>query len=267
MNATIGNVILASEVKTLIRDTYESHIQILIDISAFAIAAYAALDKFPHEVQYIWFKRFSLPTLFYIFARYATLFMGGLTVILDFESRLGRTCNVLANTRDYVGLFSLIGVQGLLVARAYSLCQGHKVLRVVLVFDFIFGSSLYLYDIITLPGCSTRSESLRYSLANNPGLNFSIPAKNALILFVTNIVDLLGDVLILAICIWKVWGTWKLGHEAGIYTRHSIVSIILTQSLRCCFAVVWSIVHAVISTILGSSGSPRADSSIRLQNV
>lgn len=154
-----------------------------------------------------------------------------------------------------MGVFSSIGVQGLLIARAYSLCQGNKVFSAALVVDFLLGLSLYLYDIITLPGCSTRSEP-------------TIPAKDALILFVTNIVDLVGDVLILAICVWKIWGTWKLGREAGIHTSRSIVSIILKQSLlRFCFVVVFGITRAVILAILGSSESLIADSFTRLQNV
>lgn len=250
MNGTINNL-TAAGIKTLTQETYESRIQILIDISGLGVVVYAALSKLPNEVEHIWMKPFNLPALLYIFARYATLFLEGFTVLLDFEA-LGGACNALANAINSVGVFSSIGVQGLLIARAYSLCQGNKFLSAALVVDFLLGLSLYLYDIITLPGCSTRSEP-------------TIPAKDALILFVTNIVDLVGDVLILAICVWKIWGTWKLGREAGI---HTIVSIILKQSLlRFCFVVVFGITRAVILAILGSSESLIADSFTRLQNV
>lgn len=49
----------------------------------------------------------------------------------------------------------------------------------------------------------------------------------------SDISTVLTDIIIFSICMWKLWGIWKLKHDAGIQNRHSLVSVMIRQSKSC----------------------------------
>lgn len=46
-----------------------------------------------------------------------------------------------------------------------------------------------------------------------------------------NIVTVITDLLVFGVCLWNIWGTWKLKREAGIQSSDDLVSIFLAQSM------------------------------------
>lgn len=230
MNNTNNNLPQAI-IDSFIEETYERIVYTRLLIGSSTLLVSATLSKLSQEIEYIWSKPLSLPTFLYIMSRYAPLIYEGLYFTLNIISPSYRTCNMLANAANCMACLSFIGVQGLLVARGYSICKGSKKLTVVLVFDFLLSFVLNLHQIIADPGCV-------------------ISSPEVYLLLVTNISIVTTDFVVFGICIKNVWGTWKLTKEEGIESSCSLISVLFKQSVtRCCFVTVISIANAVVSMI------------------
>lgn len=73
---------------------------------------------------------------------------------------------------------------------------------------------------------------------------------------IRNIFIIVTDILAFVICMWRVWGIWKLKRETGIHETHSLVSVLIKQSiLRCCFVVVVNITKTLATFIKSSASS------------
>lgn len=102
-----------------VQEAYYLYLSYYISIAAFTVLLYSTLLKLPQEIRYIWSKRCSLPALLYMLTKYGALIYEGLylVVILGVTTRLCIIPNMIGSVFVFV-LF--IGMQGLLIARAYD---------------------------------------------------------------------------------------------------------------------------------------------------
>lgn len=216
----------------IIEEVYENYVYILVIFSTITLAFYTTLLKLSQEIEHIWSKSFSLPSLLYIFTRYGILFAQAFRVALIFMSA-GRACNIVASATNVSFLLFSVGNQGLLVIRAYSICRANKILASALGLFYVSAIALNMYGIIAFPGCATNG-----SLAP------------IIISLIGNVLVVCTDLLIFGICMWKIWGTWKLKREIGEHSGSSLTSVLLTQSIiRCCFVVTITITGSILGWI------------------
>lgn len=243
MNST-GNI-TAAAIDTIIQENYASYVYSLTLISSMMLLFYAILLKLSQEIEHMWRKPLGLPSILYIFGKYGTLVQQGLSIWLAFTP-LGRTCNMVSNAANAMSTLSYIGVQGLLIARAYSICQGAKIPSMTLALGFLSNLCLILYINIVYPGCIVNGYT----------------AENIRIAFASCIIGIFIDIIITGICMWKVWGTWKLKREAGIQGSGSLVSVLLRQIIsRFCFVIFITVTTSVV-TIFETSSHPLIEGSM-----
>lgn len=217
----------AAMMDAFIQEVFESNVFGLCLISNLVLVTYATILSFGREVEYIWSKRFSVPTFLYICARYGTLIGEGLNIPVQFLP--GRACNDLADASNVMTLLAYFGVQGLLVARAYSLCRGNKILGGILLFSVLAGAGILLFELIVFNGC--------------------VPVANeelSLVGLLSNIVTVVTDFIVFGVCLWNIWGTWRLKREAGIQSNRDLVSIFLSQIFSRIFFVITVAITSII---------------------
>ncbi|KAF8576827.1 hypothetical protein K439DRAFT_1622552 [Ramaria rubella] len=125
-----------AELAALIQEQSDSVTFNYVTIASFT---YDILLTFPSEVRFIWHKKFRLGTILYLLTRYPTLLEFLLNVYGDFAAfsslqPYNRTCNSLLYFTNSLAFFPVIGVQGLLFARAYAISSHNKLVFVVLAF-------------------------------------------------------------------------------------------------------------------------------------
>lgn len=210
-----------------------------IIISTLVLLFYDLLLQFSREVEYIWFKPFSPPGILYIFARYGFLIARGFRFSLNYVT-IGRSCNMLVITSLTFDTVAFIGVQGLLVARAYSICRGSKILTIALFLGLLACISTRLYATIAFSECLVM-----------------VTATTKLIELIADVCVVYTDIIVFGIILWKVWGTWKLKREAGIHNYHSLVSVLLSQSFsRFCFVILFTVTVVVVASSVPSDNKP-----------
>lgn len=174
-----------------------------------------------------------MPNLLYILTRYGSLAAAGFEVGLGF-SPPGRTCNVLANVGNAMSIFTFIGVQGILIARAYTLCNASRTITGLLALGFLSGLVTNLTGVIKFNGCIT----------NNYG------GGKALLSLLASISIIVTDALIFGVCLWEVWGTWRLKRQTGIRGNSDIVSLLLRQIVsRFCFVLTITLAAAILNQV------------------
>lgn len=158
-NNSFNNV---TGISDIIQTTYTVYVLTLVNCATLALLVYTTVLSISQEIVHIWLspKRFSIPILLYVFSRYATLVDRVATFWLNFVP-IGSLCNVLFYIEDVVTILGYVGVQGLLIVRAYSLCQGNKVVTGILALIFFGGLGTFIYDVVVLSrGCSVTSPFL-----------------------------------------------------------------------------------------------------------
>lgn len=209
-----------------VQEYRENYVSGLILLSATALPLYSILLQLPEEIKYIWHTKFTLPVILYIISRYFTLATEGISFFLNtaFKSP-SRACGALTNLGSCTYVLHYTGTQGLLIARAYALCEGNTLIVVALAFGFFLGLFFPILKFILFRGCIvTRS------------------VRQIQLTLIGNLCGLLTDFLVFGVCVNRVWSTWKLKRRAGIQGQNDLVSILLKQIVtRFCFAIVMKI--------------------------
>ncbi|KAF8579746.1 hypothetical protein K439DRAFT_1620293 [Ramaria rubella] len=115
-----------------------------------AALVYDTLLTFPSEVRFIWHKNFRLGTILYLLARYPALLQTLLGIYLEFAT--------IPSLQTYNALqfLPLIGVQGLLFARAYAISIHNKLVFLVLA---LLGTIAIVLFLIAIPNQTCISSS------------------------------------------------------------------------------------------------------------
>ncbi|KAF8579758.1 hypothetical protein K439DRAFT_1620298 [Ramaria rubella] len=106
-----------------------------------ATLTYDTLLTFPSEVRFIWHKKFRLGTILYLLAHYPTLLELLLTVYRDFATFLS------LQTDNALEILPIIGVKGLLFARAYAISSHKKLVFKMLALLSTIAIVLYMIAI------------------------------------------------------------------------------------------------------------------------
>lgn len=194
-------------------------------LSSLTLVFYSTLLNFSREIKAIWsnWNHFSLVLPLYIFTIYP-LFV---EQVLIFYINIGSfssvsTCDTLINIRNVMGTLSYISVQGLLVARAYALCQGGRILIAILLLSYFAASSLNLFITTKYSGCET-----------------SITHEEIVLSWITNAFTAFSNFLVLSICMWSIWKTWKLRRETGLRCYNGLIYLFLVQTI-CCIIIIFT---------------------------
>ncbi|KAF8583569.1 hypothetical protein K439DRAFT_1617374 [Ramaria rubella] len=122
--------------------------------AAFVLLAYDTLLTLPREIKHIWHNKLRLGSILYLLARYSTLFILVLDVYLQFAPDISTQCligsrksNILEGVANACSLFPLIGIAGLLLARAYAISGRSRGVLVVPAFLAFTGMALNLAKI------------------------------------------------------------------------------------------------------------------------
>lgn len=189
---------------------YEGYISGLMTLSSVALSIYSTLIRIDDEMEYVWLKPFTFPTLLYLLGRYTSIITQGFAFIGIYITTHS-SCNILINVSNVIFVLNYIGYIGLIVARAYSLC-GNKLNIVLLMLGFGTGLFIIVFKAIVFTGCFVvRSE------------------EEILMTLVFNLALLVTDFLAFGISLYKVWDTWNLKRKAGIQTGNDLVSTLLKQ--------------------------------------
>lgn len=227
-----------AEIQTLIQEAYVSYVYNIITIGVIALLIYTTLLQISQEVESIWTRRFSIPSLLYVLARYPVIITQSIYFVINLlpESTPERTCNILYNVSSAFSILTFLGVQGLLVARAYALCRGGKIVTTLLAFAFFAGVLFLLLEVILFDTCT---------------FNLFVPTSERVIDLLGNIFGILIDVLSFCLCLYKVWGTWKSKRDANLHGGNNLASILFKQIIsRFCFTVIISVTYAIIGQFL-----------------
>lgn len=225
-NTTAATSAIAADIT---QEAYYSFVVFSILFSAITLAFYTTLITISREQEYMWSRPFSFPTLLYIFTRYGNLIYQGFVLLIAFTPP-GRSCDILAVFQQISFLSAYIGIQGLLATRAYSMCNGNKIISSILAFGLLSYMGLQVYSLIAFPGCS-------------PGTSFQTNILNLII----DIITVCIDSFLFSICMWKIWEIWRLKRSTGIQGSNSLISVLLRQSiLRFCFVITFTITNVVL---------------------
>lgn len=224
----------------IIQEAYFSDVYEFSVVSALAFVVYATMLNIPREAEYIWLspKPLSLATLFYALTRYGTLMGQILQFWLSCIPAGGSLCNVLTDAEYATIIVTVIGTQGITVIRVYALCQGNKVILWALIFlstGYIIAS---ICSDVIFGGCFLTSQT-------TSGATFDMltAAEDILIIVMESVV--------FSVCLWNVWGIYKLKSETGIRNRNDLVSIIRRQVLsQFCFSI-FSVGALAIASLIG----------------
>lgn len=233
----------------------------MLTISAFALVLYSTLLNISREIEYIWSKPIRLASFFYLFTRYGGLFSQAFSATaqlilakVNFESAITGTFTMTDDQLENssIGLIVVqiffnfcwyISIQGVLIIPAYSLIQGNKPFRAVLILGYSGGVLVTCIGIIPgFPPCDCLS--LRLFPENLDPL-----FPNAY-LFIAFVITVATDILVIGICLWNIWSIRKSRHETklNIQNKNNIVSLVLNESvLRCFFMMMLTVIPLVIS--------------------
>lgn len=223
----------------LIQEAHLDYVVSLVSMSMFALLVYTVVLSMPRGVTYVWLspKPLSVPNLLYACTKYGILISQGTFFWLSLV-RVGRSpCNDLNRVTSAAFIVGYTGIQGMLILRAYALCQGNKVIVGPLALLFIGGFILNTYHIIMSNTCQSNN------LSNQD-------AQSLLEVAVANICVIMTDFIVFCVCFWKVWGIWKMKRQTGIQNNNDLVSIILKQSVsRVCLVILLSVTVVVLELI------------------
>lgn len=232
-NGTMSNNTVAALLPSDISGLYQDFITLLILFSSLALLVYTTVINLDDEVDCIWSRRFSLPAFLYCLSRYSVIISQSLLVGLTLlpASASLTTCNLIANLYNAISFLPYIGVQGLLVARGYSLYPGNIWVALGLGISFFIGVFFGIYVPAAFPGCSS-------------SLTSQVKAFN----LVDIIFTVLTDTLVFLVTVYKVWGVWKLRRQLNLRDQESdIGGLLLSQGvLRYCFVLLVTLTNAIL---------------------
>lgn len=225
---------------TIVQEYSKGYIYSLILISNITILLYTSLLSMSREKNYIWRKPFKFTNVLYMFTRYTTI----MTLVSYFgleiypSSLPAEACDVVFNITHTLTVLTYIGIQGLLVARAYALCQAcnldrryNIIISSTLVLSFLGGLFFQFFVAIRYGGCSYTNiddESLFILLANG---------------FI-----LLTDVLVFFTCLYYFWNGWR----SLRIQRDNVLAFLLLRAtiLRFCFALIIILTLEIIAIVV-----------------
>ncbi|GJJ10096.1 hypothetical protein Clacol_004322 [Clathrus columnatus] len=163
------------------------------------------------EIQYIWKSEFKLGTLLYLLSKYSTFLYLAIDVGLNFWTGNSLRGYGTPSGNWRTGYFILIKsdaarflktIIGLIIVRAYALCQGYRPMAVALSATFFTFLVLYIYG------------SNPYLAALNLAFNIAL---------------FLSDVLAFLPVIYQVWGLWRERQRLRLQTNADFVTLLLLQ--------------------------------------
>lgn len=131
----------------------------LLTLSGLILLSYTTVLNISREIKYIWFKRFHISSVLYLFIRYGGLASQGFITWMTFQP-LEKFCNVLAYWEGIMAFLMDVGIQGVLIIPALSMFQGNKIIAVALISGFLSGLILELYFLIAFGKCIETSRTL-----------------------------------------------------------------------------------------------------------
>ncbi|KAF8579111.1 hypothetical protein K439DRAFT_1620798 [Ramaria rubella] len=137
---------------SIIQEQSDSVASAYITVASFTLLAYDTLLTFPSEVRFIWQNKCRLGTILYLLARYPGLLEFLLNVYLDFAT---------FPSLQALNFIPLVGVQGLLFARAYAI-SSHK--KLVFMMFALLGTIAIVLFIIAIPNQTCISSSNIFAL-------------------------------------------------------------------------------------------------------
>lgn len=227
--------------EAFIEELYDNYVFDLVLFSTTTMLLYSTILKIFQEIELMWLKRISLPTILYALARYATLLNVALLLVINLLPMTVplKTCNIIDDLTNAISILSHIGVQGLLIARTYPLVRGNKLVIATLSFGFLSSVILNIFNIVAFNGCLAGASSS--------------PEKK-LIILLGNIFIIITDLLMFGVSLHKVWDTWHLKRNTDIHKKDDLISVLFEQIVSRFFFVVFitltiTIVEQFISTV------------------
>ncbi|GJJ15456.1 hypothetical protein Clacol_009734 [Clathrus columnatus] len=170
-------------------------------VACLALLAYASFLHLRDEVEYIWRRKFTLPTLLYVLAKYPVFPYLSIVVVENILPEASQSVfNALGFLSQSLEVLPFIGVQGLISIRAYALCQGYRPVTIGLAVTFLIALGAQIYAAFTA------------SLLNNISI-------------------IISDVLAFAVVIRQVWGLWKLKQSSGLKDNKDLITALFHQGI------------------------------------
>ncbi|KAF8518315.1 hypothetical protein JB92DRAFT_2903184, partial [Gautieria morchelliformis] len=125
-------------------------------VAALALLIYDTLLTLPSEIKYIWCKTVKIGTILYLFARYLLMALFVLAIYGSLSNLSVEKCITIARLLHALQVLSVVGVQGLLLARTYAISlQNQKVLGVLGL--LILSSTIIIVYLSVLDNCNPTS--------------------------------------------------------------------------------------------------------------
>ncbi|KAF8574553.1 hypothetical protein K439DRAFT_1624233 [Ramaria rubella] len=205
-----------------------------VDVAAFALLTYDSLLTFPSELRFIWHKKFKLGTILYLLARYPALLQLLITVYWDFgafpSSQLFsntdiQTCNSVLYFACALEFLPVIGVQGLLFARAYAIASHKKLVFIMLA---LLGTTAIVLSMIAIPNSNCISTSNIFALYVIKFLPIDIHSSNA-VTTLNGVFTILFDTAVFFAIIENTIGLLQLQKGVPGLQRNTLSKLVVQQ--------------------------------------
>lgn len=206
--------------------------------SSTVILVYPSLLHLNDEVENMWKRKITLPTVLYVLSKYPVLALQVFELVqLFLQTESLRTCNILGTLFSVLSILPFIGVQGLIAARTYSLYNGSKpAMAVVLGILFFSGLAPNIYR-STVPSCASQ-----------------FPRGFFISTILQSVAVVLQDFLAFVVVIYHAWSVRKLKRGVGLQGNTDLATSLLQQGFfRFCFIFVMALTSTLLANLSSSS--------------
>jgi len=207
------------------------------DAAAAALICYDWILMFPREVEYIWRRRWSFMSTFYVIARYLGIALA--LNFLVFKANVPMTPSACVAVDRFANFGAFVGqVVGdtVMAMRVYAMYLGSKIVLAILVVMILTRIGLGLAVVVIILGPQSGISATEHILSGiyvcDPSVNTTgwLPFRWAILTIVINSLLFLlavGSFIKHAFDIRRMLHKWKVGDLMGVLVRDSIVYFVL----------------------------------------
>jgi len=223
--------------------TVEVDLQLVtyVTVSFFTLLAYDWIISLAREVTRIWYSKWSLVKVLYLYARYAPF----IAMTIAVQERLTSTCNFMTFTTIFAGA-SIGFTDIILMLRTYSIYnKSRKILT-------IFGLTWIIIAAFCFWAITKFTSSFRFSAAPSPVSSFScfLKQESSSKGLICYIALLAGESVVTLLTVWKTFDSYR---KSGFHFNQ-IVSMVYCEGLIYYFAILPITIANVAVILLAPRG-------------
>lgn len=195
-----------------------------------ALLTYSIVISFDREKKYIWGEKFTIATLLYCLAQYATL-VSLIVGLMPVFTKGVSACNSFTYAGYVFEILGYIGIQGIFIARAIAVARYSNLKWIatgVLGSVFCAAVVLSIIPILLAPGCIVQAGLVVRCISIRPSMNVIISVDYSKLTLSQNILTLVIETIVSAIIVHATFDTFKREYHGG-KSNSPIAQVLLKQ--------------------------------------